>query len=294
VRPLTAGELLDAAFSAVRRNFGALAMCTLVAVVPVSILSTLVEASTTDSAFDYSSQTTIERGEVGAYVAGTVVTSLLSLIAFSLATAACLRAVGGDIVGRKISAGESLGFAFERLGALLWVALLSLLALIAGLPLCLVGSIWLGVMFSLATPALLFEDHHGVAAMRRSRDLIKDNWWRVFGVLVVMYLIVFVIQGVLIGALAAVILTSSENEVLNAVLVTAGNIVAYALTLPLGAALTTYIYFDLRVRKEGFDIQLLAERIGQGGSAAPASSGVAGLPADEGGGGFLPPRPPGG
>ena len=45
-------------------------------------------------------------------------------------------------------------------------------------------------------------------------------------------------------------------------MLTVVNIVVYAVSLPLTAALTTYIYFDLRVRKEGFDIALLAQRIG--------------------------------
>ena len=44
MRPLSTGELLDAAFSAVRRNFATLVMCTLVVVVPVSILNTLIYA----------------------------------------------------------------------------------------------------------------------------------------------------------------------------------------------------------------------------------------------------------
>lgn len=288
MRALSAGELLDAAFGAVRRNFGVLALCVLVAVVPVSIISTLVEAATTDSAFDFTSETTIDEGELGAYAAGTAVTGLLGLMAFALATAACLRAVGGDVFGRRVSAGESLGYAFERLGPLLWVAVLNLLALFAGLFMFLVGAIWLGVMFALAMPSLLFEDRHGVAAMQRSRELIRDNWWRVFGVLVVMYLIVFVIQGILVGALAAIVLANSESTTVNAVAVTVANIAGYAITLPLVAAVTTYIYFDLRVRKEGLDPRQLADRLGVEPEAA-----VAGPPSDQGGGGFLPPRPPG-
>ena len=49
MRPLSVGELLDAAFSAVRRNFGALVLCTLVIVVPVSILNTLISASSNET-----------------------------------------------------------------------------------------------------------------------------------------------------------------------------------------------------------------------------------------------------
>ena len=296
MRPLTAGELLDAAFSAVRRNFGTLALCTLVAVVPVTILSTLVEASTTENAYDFTTATVIEDDEIGTYIAGAVISSILTFVASALATAACLRAVGGDVLGQRVGFGESLSAAFKLLGPIVLISILSGLAILGGAFLLLVGAIYFAVLFSLATPALMFEDLRGRKALGRSRALVKDNWWRIFGVLVVMYLIVFVLQGLLVGGIGAAVLTDSDNEVVNAALLTAAEIAGYAVSLPLLAALTAYIYFDQRVRKEGFDIQLLAERMGSGGPAPAAQSpqGVAGLPADEPGGGFLPPRPPGG
>ena len=95
MRPLSVGELLDAAFAAVRRNFGTLVLCTLVVVVPVAVVNTLITASTSDQAFDFGATNTITEDEVGPYIAGTLATALLSLIAQTLTAAACLRALGG-------------------------------------------------------------------------------------------------------------------------------------------------------------------------------------------------------
>lgn len=298
MRPLSVGELLDAAFSAVRRNFGALVLCTLVIVVPVSILNTLISASSNDAAFDFGSSATISEDEIGVFLAGTGATVLLSLLAQTLTAAACLRMIGGDVVGSPSSAGESLRYAAQRLGPLLWIAVLYLVALVVGVLLFFVGAIWLGVLFSLATPALLFEEARGVSAMKRSRQLIADHWWRVFGALVVGYLIVAVLQGMLGGLIGSVILVNSDSELLNAAVLTAVNIIALAVTLPFASALIAYIYFDLRVRKEGFDLALLARGIGRdggglggnGGSASP----VEGLPPADAppSSGFLPPQAP--
>lgn len=288
MRPLSVGELLDSSFAAVRRNFGTLVLCTLVVVVPLAILDTLIQASTTDYSFDFTTPTTLYQDE-GAYYAGLLSSRLLGVVGSTLATAACLRALGGALVGDKVGTRTSLGYAARRLGPLLWVAILYALALVGGLLLLLVGAIWTFVLFVLATPAVLFEDQRGLAAMRRSRDLIADHWWRVFGVLLVMYLIVAVLQGSLVLVLTGVVLVNSDNEVLNAVILTAANIIGLAISLPLLAAVTTHIYFDLRVRKEGFDLQLLAQRIGP---EAQAPSPVEGFPAPEAGGGFLPPQPP--
>jgi hypothetical protein len=291
MRPLSVGELLDAAFAAVRRHFGTLVACTLVIVVPVGIVNTLISASTSDTAFDFTAQGTISEEDLGPYLAGTLATALLSLLAQTLTTAACLRAIGGDVVGSPTGPRESLRYATSRLGPLLWVGILYALALIGGVLLCIVGVFWLAVLFCLATPAVLFEEARGTEAMRRSQRLIEGHWWRTFGVLVVGYLIVAVLQGIL-GALAGgVILASSDSELTNAIVITVVNVIALAVTLPFAAALLTYIYFDLRVRKEGFDLQLLASRIQ---TPAPAVEGLPPSDTPPTGGGFLPPQAPGG
>jgi hypothetical protein len=293
VRPLSVGELLDAAFSAVRRNFGQLVLCTLVVVVPVSVLNTLISASSNDRAFDFGASTTVTGNDVAPFVAGTAATALLSLLAQTLTAAACLRIIGGDVVGAPARAGGSLRYAAQRLGPLVWVTILYALALVVGVVMCFVGAAWLGVLFCLATPALLFEEARGRAAMRRSRQLIEGHWWRVFGALIVGYLIVGVLQGMLGGLLAGVILVNSDNQLLNASMSTLVNVLALAITLPFASSLVAYIYFDLRVRKEGFDLALLARGIGTG--SAPAV-GVAGLPASDSppASGFLPPQAPDG
>ncbi|OSC75928.1 hypothetical protein B5180_04945 [Streptomyces sp. BF-3] len=43
-------------------------------------------------------------------------------------------------------------------------------------------AIWLWVRFSLAPTVVVFEDQRPVAALRRSAQLVRGTWWRVFGV----------------------------------------------------------------------------------------------------------------
>jgi hypothetical protein len=85
------------------------------------------------------------------------------------------------------------------------------------------------------------------------------------------------------------------------VLSTIINTISSMITLPLYAAVLTIIYYDLRVRKEGFDLSLLARGVGTSAPTGPAdvaaSSGLGGYdaPASGGyqppGGGFAPPEP---
>ena len=86
-----------------------------------------------------------------------------------------------------------------------------------------------------------------------------------------------------------------------AVLITILNIIIYAITYPLWASVLTVLYYDLRVRNEGFDLQLLAQGVGADTSRfetapeRPGTCGAAGSRFDraaELGGGFAPPEGP--
>ncbi|MFJ4961989.1 hypothetical protein ACIP6P_05945 [Streptomyces sp. NPDC088729] len=58
---------------------------------------------------------------------------------------------------------------------------------------------WLWVRFSLAPTIVVFEKQRPVAALRRSARLVRDSWWRVFGVGLLAYamaaVIALMIQG---------------------------------------------------------------------------------------------------
>ncbi len=303
LRPLGVGELLDAAFKLYRSRFGALTLCVLAAVVPLSILTTLVQASTSETAFDVDSAATADDG--GTAAAGQLVVLVLTVVMFGLASAACLRIVSGAYLGRDVTWQESLAFAGRRIGAILRVLLvLSGLLIIAFLAHILPG-IWLSVISVITLPVLLVEGVGGFGAVRRSVSLVRGRWWPTFGTVIVAYVITTVLTLVVAAVVGATILADSGNEVLVAIVLTLANVLSYAVTLPILAAVATLVYFDLRVRKEGFDLHLLAERMGETGLAPPAGTspaevgGAAGLgggvaPPAGGESGFLPPRPEGG
>src|SRR5207237_904877 len=126
-------------------------------------------------------------------------------------------------------------------------------AVVIGLVLCIVPGIYLAVSFAVAIPALLFEGKRGSAALARSRQLLRGRWWSAAGVLVVTMLLTGIVQGGLSGLLLAVLVTG-HNEVVRTVARAAANVVGQSLTTPVIAAVTTVLYYDALVRKEGFDL----------------------------------------
>lgn len=303
LRPLSLGEILDAGFKVYRSHFKTLCLCVLVVVVPVTILGTLIQASTSENAFNPSAQTASSAD--GAAIAGLVVSGLLQGLLALLATAACVRAVAAAYLGHKVTWQESLRFAFRKLLPLIALAILTGLLTALGLIALLIGAVFVFVRLAVGTPVMLVEDAGVTDSMSRSWNLVKGNWWRCFGVYLIISILAGILAALIQGLLIAPIFANSDSELLGASLTTLGGIISATITVPLQAAVLTILYFDLRVRKEGFDLALLSE--GVGGPARPTSpsgpddvarsSGLGGEPASSGGfsspssGGFSAPPP---
>jgi hypothetical protein len=300
LRPLSVGEVLDASFKIVRQSFGTLAGCVLVVALPLNIVSTLVTASTQRHAFGVDS-TVDSDVSGGTEAAGLLVNFTLNVMLTALAAAACYRAVSSVYLGERPTVGGSLSFAASRLLPLIGLAFLYFLGLIPAFLLLVIPGIWLSVAWTVSFPALLSEGLGPVGALGRSFRLVQGRWWPTFGAILVMNVLVGVITLIVTGLVTAPLVGSSTGEATAAVLTTIANTLSALITLPLSAAVLTVIYFDLRVRKEGFDLQLLARGVGQDPSAyaispqsVGESSGLGGGYEPPGqGGGFAPPAPGG-
>lgn len=288
LRPLSVGEILDIALKIWRRHFPALARIVFFVVAPVQVLSTLLLASAVPdselifdpSGFDTTTDTTtttdFDGGDAAAFFAAFGLVTLLSGLAFVLSSAAALRAVTVAYLGGTPDWRESLRLVLHRLGALVWLSILMSLGLTLGFLLCLVPGIWLAVGWSLAYVALVAEDLSGSRALRRSLNLVRGRWWATFGVLLIAFILNTVVDQIV--AIPLVILSFvSEDSVIGFALSALANIISDVITTPFVAAVFVLVYFDLRVRKEGFDLQLMAQAMGplpEGGFPAGGSYGA--------------------
>jgi hypothetical protein len=287
LRPLSVGEVLDASFKIVRQSFGTLAGCVVVVALPLNIVNTLITTSTSDNAFNLDSTSSNASVSTGTELAGVLLTTTLSLVLTTLAAAACFRAVSGVYLGEQPTVGGSLSFAATRVLPVIVLSFLYFFGLIPAYIALIIPGVWLTVAWSVSFPALLSEGLGPVGALGRSFRLVKGRWWPTFGALLVMYLLVIVISGILGALLGATLVAAVDNEAVAAVFYTIINTLSSLITLPLMASVLTVVYFDLRVRKEGFDLQLLARGVGQDGSAYATSPQAVGE--SSGLGGYAPP-----
>jgi hypothetical protein len=257
LRPLGVGEILDAAFAVYRRN--AFPLWKLVAVVvalPAAMNGALAVAERQVNDSDSSS---------GSLVILQLLVLLVSLVASSLATAAALRLVADAYLGRAIDPGASLRFGLRRLPAVIGMSLLVGIAVVIASLFLLAPGIYLYVAWSVAMPALLGERLGVIRALGRSHALVRGRFWPCAGVIVLAFLLMFIVALVLLAVLAALV-GSSDNDTVLFVEQGVSTLIANALVLPFQVAVTVVLYIDLRVRKEGFDVQLLAHSLEPGGT----------------------------
>jgi hypothetical protein len=308
MRPLNLGETLDASIKIVRAQWRTFALVILVVVGPIQVLSLLITASTTDG---YSVDATlggnsaVRYSDQAAYTGGRVVIAMLTLVSYLLGTVACYRAVADTYLGRPTSARASLTFALRRLGPTLWLTLLFVAGIALAVVALILPAIWLAVAWSVAVPAMLVEGLGATGALRRSFGLTKGRWWATLGRFVVANILIYVVTlAVTFAVLLVALLVVDKSSFAALLLEHVGSLLGALVTTPLLAAVTVLVYFDLRVRKEGFDLALLAERMGGvpaeepapgpahpgGGFGHPAAGSASAAPAPQGG--WAPPVAP--
>lgn len=292
LRPLTVGELLDAAVRTYRERFRTLVAAVAVPVVPVVVFQTLVSWSVApDGSADPfeapNAAQTVDAGEVALQLAGSLVAAVAVVLATALATAACFRALSAAYAGQEVTWRESLRFARTRVWSVIGLNLITSLLIVLGALACLVPGAIAMTLWAVATPAMLMEGIGVFDAMRRSAALARLRFWPVLGAVLLSTLVATVFQGVVSAPLIGLVFADVDGIVVYLVQGVV-NLIALVLVTPFTAAFTMALYVDLRVRFEGFDLYLLAER---GAVPAPVHPGYAG-PGFQGTMGAVTPPPP--
>jgi len=133
-------------------------------------------------------------------------------------------------------------------------------ALFIGFPVMLAGAlvvIWLTTALVFVEPALVVEDLGPWAAIKRSLALVRGQWWRVFGVTLVFSLLVEILAAVVVGLAGLVLGLAFPSPAAVLWTSTITQTTMHVFTAPLIIVLQALLYFDLRVRKEQFDLYYL-------------------------------------
>jgi hypothetical protein len=292
LRAMRVAELLDETIRLYRHNFLTLVGIVALLQVPMSILSTVLTA--------YSSQLYMNALESSFGAPGmapsdafltnylrfagvVVLMSVLNyLVVYNLVTAALARAISDRYLGEPVSIGGAyrsiLGRFWSLLGAVLLLVLinaalfvlpvvlsvvvpcLGALALLVVVPLL----VWIDIRLAFITQAVVLDGRSARDALSRSWNLVQGYGWRTLGVVLLLGLFsLLIVSGPSYVATfgmqmldVPLLVQTLVSGVLSTVLAT--------LYTPIRLTGMTLLYYDLRIRKEGLDLELQAAALGEG------------------------------
>lgn len=313
LRPLGLGEILDGAFQACRKNAAATFGSAVLVQVVLSILTVallgglLLNPEQLENLSNANDSEAL--GWAASIMGGASVLSLVNVIAVLVLQGVLVIPVARAILNLKTGFGTMWRIARKKIVSLIGLGLLMVVAatiILAVFVLLMVLTVvaleeqsiaiviisvlallalaaWVSVKLALAPAALILDGTGVFASLGRSWTLVKGNWWRTFGILLLTTVIVQVIASVIstpISMVASLAFTMNGSasgpeaalaQTVPALLVTSMITAVFAaIGLAFQAAVTSLLYVDLRIRREGFDITLMKEHE----SAASAGPGV--------------------
>ena len=234
-----------------------------------------------------------------------LINDILGIAVSGIASAACFKLVADAYLSVQPNWRASISFGLKRLHSVLWVTLEStvipfipLIAVILGaivigsrsllagviigvvlglFSLAIVVWLWVGWRFNVIS--LIVEGVKGRHALGRSLFLVQGRWWPTFGIQLLMQLIVGIIGGVIsvpLG-LGGIVILARGYTAAGLLLVMIGSVISNVLLMPLLASMLAVLYFDLRVRKEGLDLAIMARELEMGDIGGFAMAGVPGF-----------------
>lgn len=288
LRPMGIGEILDTVFRLYKRRFATFAAIAAVVYVPyaflMAILTSLARSVTpappeggdngffnvsaslpglVDAARLHAMGSTFTArmalGDFASSMVGMLTIALTTIVAlllfmslvYPLAAGALTVNISALYLGEELGAAESFGRVFRRLGHLLFAQFLATVVTFFGFVFFIVPGVLALFWFTLVPTVALLEDRSATETLRRSRALMAGNLGKAFVLGVVLWLL-----GVVVGAV-----TSALIRVVPWPLPFIGDFLANLVTglmLPLQVGAIVLFYYDLRIRKEGFDLQFLA------------------------------------
>lgn len=260
LRPMTLGEVLDRTFTLYREHF---LMFVGITALPYLLLllfnfSTLLLSVGVDH---HRSPNLVSPGMIGGFIAGAFGGLFLFLLAIGVAHAATVAAVSDLYLGRETNVRTAYERAKGSFVAVIVVIVLTFLAAAVGALFLLIPGIYLACRLAVSVPATIVEQDSAVASMERSMELTKGFAGQVFLLLLLVGVIEMVVAGVLqmpaaIFTMLAVV-AKHQPSVGVTVYTYISQFLSQVLVGPIGTISASLMYYNLRVRKEGFDIQHL-------------------------------------
>jgi hypothetical protein len=273
IRPRRATELVDASFQLLRRYYPQLVTVSAIAMTPGVVMRILMR--------DEMSNPQVMTANPGALFA----VGLVAVLCVTVCDAVLTIAVSDGYLTGEVDLGRAFGTGMRKLIAVFAASffrglLVGLAVLAVGVAAAIVAALKMPLLFGLVVPlavwiiiyvllrtfaiipVVVLENIGANTAMTRTLQLSRNSAAHIFFSLGLAFFLYFIFSGI-ISALGVTLLTPATAGIIGAVLI----IPIY----PLLTVVSTMLYYDLRIRKEGFDLEIMSRELGSDATPLPAA-----------------------
>jgi Membrane domain of glycerophosphoryl diester phosphodiesterase len=248
LRPRSATELVDAAFQIMRAHYPQFILCSAIAYLPLLLVQLLLVSDPVRL---------VARPELGMlfYVGAMLDYAIMSSVLVVCASQAYL--------GDPVDVGAAVRKALPRMPLVIVGAFVRYVGVIVGLLALFVGAFYVMARWFAVTPLLVLERRGLGQAFSRSSALSRGRKLHIIATFVLTWLIYLVLT---VGV-QLVVMFLVKNLIVQAVAGALLTILAY----PVIAITEALLYFDARIKHEGFDIEMMAGALASDAAGAPAA-----------------------
>jgi hypothetical protein len=275
LRPMGVGEILDAAIKLYRSQWKRLMAIVAIALVPLTFLQVFL---TREIGAPFADPTTTSPAELDSSILVSLVLAAIQVLVVQPFLVAAVAKASADVyLGHTVVVGPTFRFAVSKIHSILWISILQVLAIVV--PAILLGllaafvstELAIVILIAMVIPAivayfrfifgsiiLVVEGRKGSKALRRSWRLVKGSFWKVFGAVLLAALLSGVVESILSvpGAIAFAAIGPAGWP-----FYAIGVSLAAIVTTPFTTLIAVLLYFDLRIRKEAFDLEVMAHEM---------------------------------
>jgi hypothetical protein len=242
LRPRSASEIVDAAFQLYRRDPLTYLLIAALCYAPILVLQLVIIGPATG----------IEEQLTRLTAGFSIVMMFGYWISISLMSAVIVRLSSEDYLGRRVEPAVAVRDALLRLPAVMFGLLFKYILMFLGFFLFFVGALYVMARYFAVTAGIVIEGRGVAGAFNRSTALSRGRKLHILGTSLLAFLI-FAVVYFAVGIAAAM----TGSMVISTILTVVASIVAY----PMFAITEMLLYYDSRVRNEGYDIEMMAEAI---------------------------------
>ncbi len=274
LRPMDLGEILDRTFRLYRAHFMTFFLIML-AVQAISFLGALTWQASLVPLQPSPGMAPHLPGLI--FFVALFLSTMVTFLAAQVGIGTLTTAVSSIYLGEPIGIAESLRRVRPRLGKLLGATLLTSLIVVLGMVACIAPGVYFLLSYLLVGQVVVIEGLGPTEAMRRSSELMRkksdkgffrNNIMKASVILIIVFMLAAAAGGIVSLPFGiAQVLTHDRSHppsLLGPMHLLQGTLtmIVQAGVSPIGTIAMILFYYDIRIRKEGFDLQMLASSMG--------------------------------